>query len=696
MFIVASILSGVALSLLARGVSQTCVRKPRGVRRRRERNDLHDDLQDDRRLNLGLPERLDRRLPRIPNVVPDVTVVGAGLGGLVTAASLARGWGMRVHVYERREDLLGAEVSCDSAEAGHWNETHDALVRLAAPTVEWIPARGDVTDVVATDKNMKEHVFYTATREGRARRRWVGGLLARFPQERHEILALARHLKRAASFARLHAYLKLVPSCLGRAVSAIMKLLERGFGRRLLSWHQSHTMEDLVRISSVSTECAAVVRARLGGFSPRSRLVDCSPVEAFYRKPLVPVEGGAGLVRELVRSIRLAGGKVFVGAEVCGIEHGHVFIRSTPTESIGGADEGNAGNISDDEDEMSVRSDDGEDDAGDLDEEKSSDGDIDEGNSSEDTREESTYSEEEDDEDGNDEDDDKEENDKDDDKEEDDEEDDENEEKDEEKDDEEDEEDDDDEEDDEEDDSNFDSFEEYESDFERESDASDSEKEEKYVTRLCITRRAGAQIVSDLGVARTKALLGRRGFPPYTRSRPVRVKHVVTFDASAQSLGLPSHAIWHVGTSLFTSTRDEREAWDGANDPEAPRMFPAHVVFPSARSDVSSRQDWRATAVLTGTCWDDQHAARALEETLLRHRPDLAPHIVSRRTLVGPCPDPSERVREGTMVGACYLTGQAPGSASEIAGAWSAVSAVQGYTALGVAVHGRTLEEELA
>jgi phytoene dehydrogenase-like protein len=372
MFIAVPVFGTVASGLVGWGLVRClCVRTPRPF-------DI-EEADDTWQTCSGKPERLTVKKCATLDA-PDVTVIGSGVGGLVVAAALARGWGLRVRVLEQHKTEAGGALHCWDDQPtksdlpgarytesrtyetgfhymGAWKDMAP-LMRLVAPGITWEQGVSDTVDMVGVsgkpsnwdnddddDCNDDFDCVVTATKSTEAgeddgdddddawitkivhrfkggakqgRRKWLGGLLRRFPQERGQLLALAREMKTASSFSRLHFILKLCPRWLENAITGSMRCVEHCSSLRLLPWYRSHSFNQILHDLQFSTECAAVLKSRYGNHGCESPplIVHTPMVEHFFHGTYYPAGGTRAWVRNMIQCVQSKGGQVFINAPV--------------------------------------------------------------------------------------------------------------------------------------------------------------------------------------------------------------------------------------------------------------------------------------------------------------------------------------------------------------------------------------------
>jgi all-trans-retinol 13,14-reductase len=245
----------------------------------------------------------------------DAIVVGSGIGGLATAALLAR-QGRRVLVLERHY-VAGGFTHAFRRPGYEWDvgvhyvgEVHrpgSTLRRvfddLSAGRLRW-EFMGEVYDRVIVGERAYDLVA--------GRERFVEGLARHFPGERAVIeryVGLVREAARAASgfFAE-----RALPPWLGALARPVVG---RAFRR-----HADRTTHDVLAALGASRELAGVLTAQYGdyGLTPRqsSFAIHAMVAKHYLDGGSYPVGGAAAIAASIVPTIEEAGGAVLLAAEV--------------------------------------------------------------------------------------------------------------------------------------------------------------------------------------------------------------------------------------------------------------------------------------------------------------------------------------------------------------------------------------------
>jgi phytoene dehydrogenase-like protein len=252
---------------------------------------------------------------RNPNHDADVLVIGSGMGGLATAALLARLHGRKVlvlerhyraggftHTFSRRggfewdvgvhyvgemghSGMLGEAMRVATGDAVHWSRMPETYDRLVFPGFEF--------GIRAGRENFRED------------------LLAAFPAERRAIDRFFQDIQRAASWMTVLGMRSAAPA----PVAALMGAAMAGRGRLALrttrSWLDEHVRDERLK---------AILGARWGdyGLPPsRSAFLAHAVITSHYLEGgYYPSGTSARIAEGATRVIEAAGGAVRVNAEV--------------------------------------------------------------------------------------------------------------------------------------------------------------------------------------------------------------------------------------------------------------------------------------------------------------------------------------------------------------------------------------------
>jgi all-trans-retinol 13,14-reductase len=248
----------------------------------------------------------------------DAIVIGSGMGGLTTAAILAKRADKRVLVLERHYTAGGMTHSFTRpgfewdvgvhyvGEVGAEGALRKPFEVLTNGRLAWAPLP-DVYDRIHLGDRSYEFV------KGRAR--FLDSLKSAFPNEtraldRYAEMVTACRQASAAFFAS-----KALPRALGRSVGPSLED----------AWleHATTTTGDVIASLTRNRELAAVLTAHFGNYgtppAQSSFAIHAGVVGHFMEGAYFPIGGASAIARSIAPTIEEAGGEIFVCAEVASI-----------------------------------------------------------------------------------------------------------------------------------------------------------------------------------------------------------------------------------------------------------------------------------------------------------------------------------------------------------------------------------------
>ena len=245
----------------------------------------------------------------------DAIVVGSGMGGLTTAAILAKRGGKRVLVLERHYTAGGYTHSFTRpgyewdvgvhyiGQVGPGQPLRPVFDWLTGGALEWAPMP-DVYDRIFLGDRAYDYVT--------GARRFVAKMTEYFPREGDAIERYVRALRACARAGAPYYADRALPPAISRALGPALRFPYLRWARR--------TTADVMRELTRDEELAAVLTAQFGdyGLAPRqsSFAIHAAVAGHYLDGAYFPVGGASAIARGIAPTIERAGGAIYVSAEV--------------------------------------------------------------------------------------------------------------------------------------------------------------------------------------------------------------------------------------------------------------------------------------------------------------------------------------------------------------------------------------------
>lgn len=253
--------------------------------------------------------------PAIASQRFDTIVIGSGLGGLTTAALLAKA-GKRVLVLERHYTAggfthsfrrRGYEWDVGVHYIGDVHKPHSPMRRvfdtITDGQLQWAKMDDVYDSMVIKDQRYDYHTGVKAFREG---------LLQHFPHAGKDIDAYLRHVRRASQSVPGHFGPRLLPAMLQGAASAAVRQFSGDYFAR--------TTFDVLAECTRDAKLASVLAGQWGdyGTPPKqsSFAMHALVAQHYLDGANFPVGGASQIARHIIPVIEASGGAVLVNAEV--------------------------------------------------------------------------------------------------------------------------------------------------------------------------------------------------------------------------------------------------------------------------------------------------------------------------------------------------------------------------------------------
>ncbi len=248
----------------------------------------------------------------------DAIVIGSGIGGLTTAAMLAKHAGKRVLVLERHytaggfthaffrpgyEWDVGVHYIGDVGRGRSMRRLFDDITDGA---LEWADM-GDVYDTVVIGDDRYEFV--------KGRRRWRDRMVSYFPGEEAAIDRYLALVEQAVRSARLYFAEKALPGPIAALAGGLM--------RRPMLRHARRTVQEVLAEVTTNERLRAVLAAQWGdyGLTPRegSFAIHAMVAHHYFEGAWYPVGGATRIAQTVLPVIERNGGAVRTNADVAEI-----------------------------------------------------------------------------------------------------------------------------------------------------------------------------------------------------------------------------------------------------------------------------------------------------------------------------------------------------------------------------------------
>lgn len=248
----------------------------------------------------------------------DAIVIGSGIGGLATAAILAKHGKRRVLVLERHYTAGGFTHSFTRpgyewdvgvhyiGQVGRGGAVRTLFDYVTDARLEWAPMP-EVYDRIFLGERAYDYPAGT--------RRFIERMSEYFPDERAAIGRYVDLVKRCTRASMPFAIEKALPAAAGRVLGPMLR-------RPLLRYAERTTASVLAELTS-NRELAGVLTGQYGDYGlPPGRssfAMHASVTNHYFGGGYFPVGGAAAIARAIAPVIERAGGSIFVAAEVAKI-----------------------------------------------------------------------------------------------------------------------------------------------------------------------------------------------------------------------------------------------------------------------------------------------------------------------------------------------------------------------------------------
>lgn len=245
----------------------------------------------------------------------DAIVIGSGIGGLTTAAVLAKVAGKRVLVLERHYTIggythsftrpgyewdVGVHYIGQVGERGALRKPYDWLTE---GRLKWAPLP-DVYDRVYLGEQTYDYVSGT--------KRFISRMKEYFPGEEAAIERYVKLVKAASRAGTPFALDRALPASVSRVLGPLLRAPLLGYARKT-------TAEVMTAVTS-NRELRAVLTAQWGdyGLPPgqSSFAMHASVASHYFNGAYFPVGGASAIAREIAPGIERAGGELYGNADV--------------------------------------------------------------------------------------------------------------------------------------------------------------------------------------------------------------------------------------------------------------------------------------------------------------------------------------------------------------------------------------------
>jgi all-trans-retinol 13,14-reductase len=246
----------------------------------------------------------------------DAIIIGSGMGGLTTAALLAKQAGQRVLVLERHY-TAGGFTHAFHRPGYEWDVGVHYIGQMQDPVspvraafdhitegrLAWNPMPDVYDEIRIADRVYEFHSGVEQFREG---------LAASFPGEAHAIDRYLAAVHAAVKASNLYFAEKAIPRVVARLAGSLMRA-------PFLRWSNRTTAEVLGEITT-NRELIGVLTAQWGDYglppAQSSFAAHATIVEHYLKGASYPVGGASRIAASIAPIIERAGGKIVVSAEV--------------------------------------------------------------------------------------------------------------------------------------------------------------------------------------------------------------------------------------------------------------------------------------------------------------------------------------------------------------------------------------------